>query len=594
MGGTRLLRYRPGGPESPSPVAMPPIGDVLAIYCDRSGDMWVAGDRDYLVRFHGDVPEKFGPAEGFTGGTPQTLVEDASGHLWVGTRRGALFKLEGGRFRAFGPADGLPDSSILALHADAGGRVWMGTGAGMVLESGDRFSRIGKSAGLPDDVISQILEDDSGWLWLGSRRGLFKIPCRDLIDFTEGRRGSLGPILFGRADGIPGFYATGQRQPCAWKSADGRLWFVGRKGVVVIDPLSADRRSGNLRVSIDEVTAGEQPLDPAHATFPFSGGKLQIRFTVPTFVAPDEVRFRYRLSDLDGSWTEGSNQRFAIFSELPPGRHRFEVAATSGEGAWSQPPAVVDFEVRPLWWQRTWVRVSGLAAGVLAVGLLVHRWSNRRLKSRMARMEQEHRVQQERARIARDLHDGIGAGLTQVGMLAAELRLDTGGSSETQEQTVQLGQQIQALARDLDAAVWVVSPRHDRLSSLCTYLCEFALEFFRHSPVRCRVDLADDIPDAPLSPDVRHHLFMTAKEVLNNILKHSGAKEARLVIAVSGSDLHISISDNGRGFDPEEAGRRSRNGLDNMRGRMREAGGSLDLKTSPAGTTVTLVLPLGP
>src|SRR6202012_2873705 len=117
----------------------------------------------------------------------------------------------------------------------------------------------------------------------------------------------------------------------------------------------------------------------------------------------------------------------------------------------------------------------------------------------LKRMEQDHRLELERTRIARDLHDSIGAGLTQVGMLTAELSQEPTDSTAIRDYSSQLSSQVLTLARELDAAVWVVSPRHDRLSSLCTYLGEFSLEFFRHSNIRCRVDLGEQIPETPLA-----------------------------------------------------------------------------------------------
>ena len=142
--------------------------------------------------------------------------------------------------------------------------------------------------------------------------------------------------------------------------------------------------------------------------------------------------------------------------------------------------------------------------------------------------------------------------------------------------------------------MWAVSPRHDNLRSLCGYLCDYALEHFRHSAVRCLLEVEDPLPDLPVAPHVRHQLLMAVRESLNNVLKHSGATEVRLGIRMAGTTLLVRISDNGISFDPARMADSPRSGLRNMRERMEEAGGRLTIEAWPAkGTVVCMSLPLG-
>jgi signal transduction histidine kinase len=206
-------------------------------------------------------------------------------------------------------------------------------------------------------------------------------------------------------------------------------------------------------------------------------------------------------------------------------------------------------------------------------------------------LEATRRIDLERSRIARDLHDGLGASLTQIGMMAEELAEDVSEPDEMKTYSVRLAGRVRGIARDLDAAVWTVTPQNDTLPALSSYICQYAIEYFRDSPLRCRVHMAEDIPEQPLSPDARHHLFLTAKEVMNNALKHSGASHLDLDIRVEDGHFRLGFRDDGHGF-PEGAETSGRHGLQNIRERVMELGGTVEIQSSAQGTVITVLVPL--
>jgi signal transduction histidine kinase len=144
----------------------------------------------------------------------------------------------------------------------------------------------------------------------------------------------------------------------------------------------------------------------------------------------------------------------------------------------------------------------------------------------------------------------------------------------------------------LDAAVWAVSPKHDTLTSLLAYLCEFAAEHFSRTPIRCRVSTPDFLPSGPLPPHVRNHLFMATREALNNALKHSNASEVSLGFFYQTGRLKIEVADDGQGFDVAQAKEGTRQGLKNLEERMREIQGLSNVRSGPGGTRVQLLIPL--
>jgi signal transduction histidine kinase len=209
------------------------------------------------------------------------------------------------------------------------------------------------------------------------------------------------------------------------------------------------------------------------------------------------------------------------------------------------------------------------------------------MRARIRRLEQEHAIERERGRIARDMHDEIGANLTHI---AAATRLAT-----IEPATGHLDE-IAAVARQtvdsLDEIVWAVNPRNDTLAGTVEYIAKHASRFLAAAGIAAEIDLPDGLPEQNISAEVRHHLFRVVKEALNNVAKHSGAANARLEIRVGRKSLEIVVADDGHGFDPGAADAFS-NGLANMRSRMAGIGGRCRIESAAgAGSRVTLELPL--
>jgi signal transduction histidine kinase len=203
-------------------------------------------------------------------------------------------------------------------------------------------------------------------------------------------------------------------------------------------------------------------------------------------------------------------------------------------------------------------------------------------------------LEEERARIAHDLHDDLGAALTQIRFLSALESRDSRAPKDSRGRMWQISEKSRDLVASLDEIVWAINPVNDSLASLANYLCHFAEEFFAATPIRCRLDIADALPPSPLTSEVRHHLYLAVREALNNIAKHSNAPEVWLRVHARESELNIVLEDNGRGFDPTSAGSTG-DGLINMRQRLEKIGGCFECTSQPgAGATYRFVLRLKP
>jgi signal transduction histidine kinase/ligand-binding sensor domain-containing protein len=592
-GAKQVFRYHPATSPYPVPVGPPAITHAFALFHAGDGSVWAGCQDGPLLRFDANGGFRtYGPEAGYTGEFAQVFGQDDAGTLWVGTRRGELFALAGDRFEKTATPLEETGTGILTITPGAAGALWLGTrGIGFLRLKDERFDLVGPRHGLPDGIIAQALLVD-GTIWVGSSNSIFKIPLADMDACADGLLAQLRPLRFGRGDGVAGFYATGQRQPCAWRDADGGLWFFGRSGVVRTRPEYWTDPPSPPPVLIDDILADAGRL-PEPFRLPSGNRRLEFRFTSPTLSASTDLRFRYRLRGLEEDWSEPTNQSMAVYPKLTPGNYVFEVSSSTRPLSWSPVAAAVGFSVTPAWWEIGWLRAAAAAVALVSAFFAVRAWSNHRLRRKTSALEQEGKLERERIRIARDLHDGIGSGLTQLGWLAAELKDTTGDARAADQHIENISGKIRNLARDLDATVWAVSPRHDTLGSICAYLCEFALEHFRHTPVRCRVSAPEQLPQGPLAPQIRNHLFMATREVLNNTLKHANASEVRVGIRCDSRLLAIEIEDDGTGFDIDAALRKRRHGLRNLHDRLQEIHGTVEITSGPGhGTRLRLLVPL--
>jgi signal transduction histidine kinase len=205
-------------------------------------------------------------------------------------------------------------------------------------------------------------------------------------------------------------------------------------------------------------------------------------------------------------------------------------------------------------------------------------------------LERERTLERERARIAQDLHDDLGASLSRISLLSDMAKAGTSDGAPGENHVDKISQLAGQTLRALDEIVWAVRPGSDSLQSLVDYIAHFANELFKGDGVRCRLDLPDQLPSRPLPPEMRHNIFLIAKEALTNALKHSGAHEVTVRAATTAEALEISIQDDGKGFDSSNSANiRDGNGLENMRDRAQAIGAALAVQSAPGkGTTVKL------
>jgi signal transduction histidine kinase len=265
-------------------------------------------------------------------------------------------------------------------------------------------------------------------------------------------------------------------------------------------------------------------------------------------------------------------------------------------------PADMTVLSEPSWWtlQRLLI-VVGVLLMVLVLSLLWITQLRRLVEQRTdqlqhvtrerERIERQHAIEAERSRIARDLHDDLGSSLTEIGVLAHTGQLAQRHNSYLPPLFETIANKARNLIASLDVIVWAVDPTENSLQSLADYLSGYADEFFAHTNIRCRFKVPVAFPSITLDGHIRHELFLSVKETLNNVVRHAGATEVEFQMLVVDNTMDIIIADNGKGFESKyESGR---HGLENLTGRLHKLGGSCIVESGVgSGTTVKIHLPL--
>jgi signal transduction histidine kinase/ligand-binding sensor domain-containing protein len=591
-----------GGHFEPSPGLQQVVTPMIALLAARKGGLWV-GTRMGLLRY--DAAGKiswFGNEELFVDNFVRCIIEERNGTVWFDMGGKGLFRLQDGVLKSFRTPDGLPSDFVQCLHQDEKGAIWIGTfGGGLCRFKAGKFATVGEKQGLSDNVICDIEDDGHGYFWMSSYNGIIRVSKAELEQCADGTNNTVQCITYGMSDGMPTLECSGGLQPAGCKTPDGRLWFGTSRGLVVVNPLEVKTNTLPPPVTIETLLVDGKPergeaTPVSHLEIPPGQHRLEFQYAGLSYSAPEKVRFKHRIEGLDTDWVEAGNNRVANYNYIPPGKYTFHVIACNNDGVWNETGASLAFAILPHFWQTFWFRALGLTGLTLLAGSGAWYGTRRRMRRKLERVERQRALERERTRIARDIHDDLGASLTRINLMSQSARREMDDVTQTQDNLDQICNTARQLTRAMDEIVWAVDPQHDTLDSLASYLGKLIYELLGDSGIRCRLDFPTYLPAWPVTAEIRHNLFLAVKESLHNILKHSKATEVQISFVLEPAAVAIKIADNGLGFVlPAEhlQSRPQRNGLVNMRQRLHEIGGQCEILSEPGkGTQVILSIPM--
>ncbi|HEX6903751.1 MAG TPA: two-component regulator propeller domain-containing protein [Thermoanaerobaculia bacterium] len=557
----KIWIYESGSPvrtvDLPAVRAGPEI-EVSGLLEGPGGVLYATTNQGFAIVQDGRA-RHFGRRQGFPAEAAFGLTAAADGTVYVATEEG-LVTWRRGAFRLWTRKDGLPDDFVWAVQAGQDGSVRAGTRRGLAVLRAGRFQTFGTGDGLSSGVVTCIVEEGAGGLLVGTSRGV------NLLDLRGSRRKVLPVHGLGRRPVNSGACLRDRR---------GRFWFALQSSVSVYDPArEVVRRPPRAVLTGIGYASGKGTWNVLRGTplsVPARLNDLIFNFT-GVDAAAHSMSFRLRLRNRHENWIH-TPERKVHYPLLAPGEYRFEVQARNDAGLWSE-PATLDLTVEPPpWWRRTGLVLSLAAAGLVLGAALAVAFRVRQLLA----------VERLRAAIAADLHDQIGAGLTEVAVLSEVAGRKAGDLPELER--------IAATSRDLidrmGDIIWLVNPRRDSLEDLFLRLKDSFAELFAHRGAVFAMSNLNPLAGARLDMAQRQHLYLLFREALHNALKHSRCGRVELTLALRDRQLVAVLRDDGRGFDPGLPDLEG-DGLSTMRRRAEKLGGQLTIESSPAGTAVRL------
>lgn len=544
---------------------------------DREGNLWVATgsglsrwDRDRFVTLYVE--------DGLAYGSVRSLAELRNGDLIVGTD-GGVNRMRGGKFVHDTVLASLGPEKVWAILEDADGSLWLGTrGGGLCRIKRGRVAKFTTRDGLPSNTIYQLLDEGNGRIWMSSPAGVFSANRKEMDAVADGAAESLAVASYGTADGGESSQMNGGAQPAGLRTASGTLWFPGVKGPVVIEPdqLPTGRAAP---VIVESIAADDRPLEISDSIvrIPPGRGKLEIHYTICNLQSPESAAFRYILEGNDEGWT-ATGRRSVNYTNLPPGRYRFRVAAGGSETA-------MNILWEPHFYQTTWFyAVAALLAGLAG-------WAGLRMYDRQTQARYD-LLLAERNRLAREMHDTVIQGCVGVSTLleAAATAPEERGARDLLDRA---REQVRVTLDEARQAVWNL--RHDsERESVVGALDDIARQISRERGIRVETEV--DGEPAPIESDAGRNLVLLAREAVRNAAAHANPTRIAIRLSFAPREVRLEIIDNGCGFDPAaaEAGANGHYGIMGMRERVEQLGGSLHIASGPGkGTRVVATVPRG-
>ena len=574
---------------------------IVSLFEDSSRNVWVATDRALGRLF---VENLQAPPASPLGemNDVRCILEDAEGLMWFGTADRGVFSWSEEGTRQFTKEDGLPDESVTAMCLDDDGRLWLGTyGGGIACFNGTKFESIRQRGRLADGFVSGMVNDLSGALWLGTGRGISRIDWDELNRVLENKEGRVREMNFGREDGLAHLECSDGFHPSILRSELGKIYFPLKKGIAQLELTQI--------ASVAEwgppVTIRQVEVDGDEASLEYLDGvsevivlpetrRIDIRFSGVGLSAPEKVVYRYRFADGNGGggWISIGSQRSVSFLELEPDDYRFEVAAALQGGPWNPASAVLKIRIRPEWWETKTALISGVLSLFASLGLIGWAYAKRRIRKEESKRALDQAVVKERERIAQDMHDDLGARLTQLSFQGELLKRSLDEPEAVNDGLNEVVTGVRQTAQALDEIVWMTNPRNDQLDRLISHLAQLSTEMADGVGWRLELSLPESIPKCVVNGASRHEMVMAVKEVINNVSKHSGCQLLRFEFSVDSGVLSLSFTDDGCGFDVGQSEEKG-NGLFQIKRRIESIGGEVQLKTEPGkGTHVAFSVPL--
>lgn len=340
-----------------------PNDTIFSITGDSNGNIWF-GTLGGLASFRNGKFKIYKKEDGLSNLIIYYLMADSRGYLWVCTGGGGVDRFRDGKFRNFSVKDGLSDNFAISIYEDADRNIWVGTANGLNLIRDDKIFAINKEHGLYNNVAFTILEDKTGKLWMSSNKGIYNVKRSELLELADGEKEKIVCEVLTSEDGMAESECSGGFSPSGWITDKNDILIASIAGVVVIDPEGIKNNKKKPPVVIDKVTVDGVPVDHFKGIVNIASDldKLDIRFSVLSYSTISRNRVSYILEGNDRKWVnlDQSREWIAHYTNLSPGKYKFRVKGSNGDGIWNEAGTFLNIYIKPFFWETTWFKGIGL------------------------------------------------------------------------------------------------------------------------------------------------------------------------------------------------------------------------------------------
>ncbi|MGB5531210.1 MAG: two-component regulator propeller domain-containing protein [Ignavibacteriaceae bacterium] len=557
---------------------------VLDIYVESENAIWVAtfggglnklsfsknssGKPDFKVLKHNPSDPS-----SISDDRVYSILKDSKGNFWVGTYGGGLNKLNEKTFKfesyIHNPNDlkSISSNKVLCIIESSKKEIWIGT-SGSGLNKFDHESKSFKTysiaQGLTSTVVYGILEDNSSNLWLSTDDGIFLFNSAT-EKFTQ----------FGIEDGAQSLEFSGGAY---FKDSKGIMYFGGINGFNYFNPDSIVINSYIPPVVISSIKILDEKVkgNPDELILSHDQNYISLEFASLDFSFPNRNKYSYILQGFQKFWTNTEGpKRSATYTNLPAGEFTFLVKGTNSDGIWNEKATAIRIIINPPFWQTWWFATLA----IIIIAFFIYYLSTIRIKNQLE-------IEKLKLKIASDLHDNIGSGLTEISILS-ELAERNGDNTNSvlKIDLHKISDTARNLVDSMSDIVWVVNPQRDSLHDLIVKLKDSYNEFFSSIGISFQVKNVEKSDDIKLPMEYKQNLLLMFREAINNAIKHSICKKIILEAFFKNDLIEIVLKDDGVGFDSEQI--HYGNGIRNMRDRAKKLKGNIKLESEvEKGTTI--------
>lgn len=514
---------------------------------------------------------------------------DKAGRLWLITRNGQLlvFTIHPESASQYlqlqkDYTKELPNLNPRSILTDKMNNAWIGTRyRGIVFLKMNNLNidsviQFNSSNGLTDNFIYTLTCDSSGNIWAGTQTGLDKLTLKNQH------------YIIGNISKNNDYFQPINK---IIVTATNQVWALSSEGIVLkIASSLLNPAVMPPHLYMREMKVNNQPFPLSTAHFSSPQNNFTFSFAAPSFWDERSILYSYLLEGSGNPiWSEPSNQSIFNFINLPPASYTLKVKCIFPEERYASQSTSFSFVIDPPWWQTWWFRTGIGILGIAILAASLHFYYNRKLEKEKAILEKQQAIEKERTRIATDMHDDLGAGLSRIKFLSETIGIKKQKGQPFEEDINKIRDYTHEMIDKMGEIVWALNEKNDSLSDLLSYTRSYAVEYLSQNGIRCSITAPDQFPQLFVSGEFRRNIFLSVKEALHNVVKHAQANHVVIKITVI-KQLDIYIGDDGIGFDKKNI-RPFSNGIFNMEKRIKEIGGNLSI-SNEKGTRVHFTVPM--